>query len=148
MPYISKSPAELCKDLIPSAIGSFTDATNAWKILVSKFVDQPDQQICFNDAPGQAPDPKWLLDYPHVQVVVRGAPTGYQTAFSKMRDVYDVLLGANPRQNANGDWVDAITVMSPPSLIGYDVNNRPMIAGNFRMIVRPVASAFTNREIL
>lgn len=148
MPYIAKSPAELVKDLIPSTIGSFTDVTNPWRLCVGLMVDTPHQQIGFYDAPGQVPDPKWLLDYPAVQVIVRGQPQGYQAAFQKMRDVYDVLLGADPRVNANGDSIDAITVLAPPSLTGYDKQQRPEISGNFRLIVRPVASAFTNREPL
>lgn len=148
MTYVSKSPAELIKDLIPDAVGSSSDPANAWRIVVGKMIDLPHQQIGFFDAPGQAPDPKWLLDYPAVQVIVRGSPQGYQAAMSKMRDVYDVLLGADPRMNVNGDWVDAITVLSTPTLLSYDKQDRPEISGNFRMIVRPVASQFTNREPL
>lgn len=148
MTYVSKSPAQLAMDLIPSGVGSFTDPTNAWKLLVGRMIDQPDTQIGFFDAPGQAPDPKWLLDYPAVQVIVRGAPQGYEVAAQKMRDVYDVLLGADPRQNANGDWVDAITVLSTPVGMGYDKQDRPEVSGNFRMIIRPVASQYTNREPL
>lgn len=112
------------------------------------MIDLPHQQIGFYDAPGQAPDPRWLLDYPAVQVIVRGSPQGYRAAFQKMRDVYDVLLGVNPSVNANGDAVDAITVLATPALIGYDDNDRPSISGNFRLIVRPVPSQFTNREPL
>lgn len=113
--------------------------------MVGKMIDKPDQQVGIYDAPGQAPDPRWLLDYAAVQVIVRAGPQGYPVAFSKMRDVYDILLGIFPPVNANGDRIDGITVLSTPSLIGYDANDRPKISANFRLIIEPAASAFTNR---
>ncbi len=148
MTYVSKAPSELCKDLMPTSVGSFTDLSNPWRLMVGKMIDEPSQQIGFYDTPGQSPDPKWLLDYPSVQVIVRGPAGGYKPAWDKMREVYDVLLGADPRQNANGDWVDAITVLANPSISGYDVRDRPTISGNFRLIVRPAASTLTHREVL
>lgn len=145
MTYVSKAPSEQIASLLPSTIGSLTDETNAWKIGIGKMTDKPDQQIVIYDAPGQRPDPKWLLDYPYIQVMVRGIPQGYQSAIAKMRDVYDFLLGVYPATFGNGDRLDAVTGLTSPSLIGYDVNDRPRISVNLRLIFEPAASQFTNR---
>lgn len=128
-------------------VGVLAPSTSDWLLAVSIMMDKPDAQICSFDVAGQAPNPKWLLDYPCIQVIVRGKPRGYQEAFRKARDVYDVLLGLDPR-TINGDRWDAITVLSPPALIGYDSIQRPSISTNYRVILEPAATSLTTREPL
>lgn len=143
---ITYAPSEGVVHLLPSQVG-VAAASSGWRLGVGKFTDQPDTQVVAFDGPGQSPDPKWLLDYPVVQILVRGQADGYQAAFRKMREVYDVLLGIDA-QVVNGDRWDGITVLSTPSHIGYDEKSRPMFSANFRIIIEPAASDLTNREPL
>lgn len=130
-----------------SGIGTIGGATG-WRIGVGRMPDTPDTSICIYDSPGEHPNSKWLLDYPYVQVIVRGSPDGYQAARQKAQDVYDVLFGCSPRAMPNGDNIDAITVVGNPSHVGNDQKNRPMISANYRIIFEPQPSALTNREPL
>lgn len=124
-------------------------AETGWRIGGGLFTDDPDQQVVVVDTPGQESNPKWLLDYVHFQILVRGAKQGgYESAYAKAQKAFDILLGIPP-QTVLGDRWDGITSMGGrPSLIGQDVNARPLISANFRIIIEPAASAETNREPL
>jgi hypothetical protein len=120
---------------------------NGWTIKVSQYVSTPDQLITINDTGGAPPNPKWRLDFPTFQVQVRGAVNGYAAAWQKMKDCKDVLLGMDA-QEVNGDRWDGVLAMGDLVPLGYDEQNRPMLAMNFRMFVEPAASALDNRESL
>ena len=122
-------------------------ASSGWRIGVGALTSEPDKQIITVDGPGQTPDPKWLLDYPVVQVLVRGDEAGYQEAVGKTRNCFDVLQGIDA-QTVNGDRWDGIMAFGNPSYIGSDENQRPMFSANFRIIIEPAASALTHREPL
>lgn len=143
---MTSAPSELLLTLIPDTVADLP-ATHGWLLCIGKMTDSPHQQVCLYDSPGQSPDPKWLLDYPFVQVIVRGAPQGYQAAASKMREVYDVLLGIDS-VDVGSDRIDGITMIGSPAFLNYDVNDRPQWSANFRMIVEPGASSLTNRTPL
>lgn len=144
---MASSPSQGVLFLLGAAGIGASAATTGWRLGIGKLLDQPNTQVVAYDVPGQNPDPAWLLDYPVVQVMVRGGEDGYRDAFQKIRDVYDVLLGIDP-QTVNGDRWDGITVLSTPSHIGYDDKNRPLFSANFRIILEPAPSALTHRQPL
>lgn len=141
------APADGIKDLLVAAgVGIFA-AADGWSICIGKTVDLPDTLICCRQTGGQTPNPKWLLDYPSVQVIVRGNANGYADAFTKATAVKDVLLGL-PSQDLNGDrWVQ-INGLGDIVDIGVDEKKRPRLAVNFSLILEPAASALTNRQPL
>ena len=146
---MANSPAEhLMAIIIAAAIPGVAIGGTTWRLAAGRLTDSPDTQICLYDSPGEHPSSKWLLDYPYCQVLVRGAPDGYSDARQMVSNIYDVLLGAFPRAMGNGDNIDAITVVGTPSFIGSDIKNRPTISTNYRIILEPVASSYTNREPL
>lgn len=149
---MATGPAEGIISLIASATPAIGDmppaTTTGWRLGVGKLLGElPDQQIVAFDIHGQLPNPLWLLDYPVVQLIVRAGVTGYQAGFQKLRDCYDVLLGIPP-QTIGGDRWDAITVLSTPAFMGNDDKDRPQFTANFRIILEPAASTYSNRRPL
>lgn len=129
--------------LVAGAVGAF-NATDGWNICISRFMDKPDTSIVIRRTGGMTPNPKWLIDYPSIQVIVRGSPSGAQAAEDKVQEVKDALLGL-PSQDLNGDrWVQ-INMLGDYVDIGQDELHRPRFSVNFHLIIEPAASADTNR---
>ena len=140
-------PSEGIKDLLVAAsVGTFA-ATSGWGIFINKEPAAPNTTITIFDTGGFTPNPKWLLDYPSVQVRVRGDKSGYVDAQTKIIQVKDVLLGLDS-QDLNGDrWV-AVNMQGDILSLSNDQNERPLFVVNFRLIIQPAASAETNRTAL
>ncbi len=141
------SPAEGIKDLLVAAsLGTF-GATDGWSIRIGDLFDSPDTLVVIKESGGQPPNPAWLIDFPSVQIIIRGNEKGYQAARTQARKVKDELLGL-PSQDLNGDrWV-AINMISDIADIGRDEKKRPMWSINFGLIIEPAATAETNRLAL
>ena len=136
--------AVIIKDvLVGAGVGTFA-ATTGWGIYIAREPPAPDTTITIYNTGGADPNPAWLLDFPTVQVRVRGARLGYQAAFAKVVEVKDFLLG-----RASGlvgtDQLDAVNQSSDILDLGFDDSNRPVIVVNFRLIVEPAQSVNTNR---
>ncbi len=107
----------------------------------------PDSVVAVIHSGGEESNPKWLLDYPHVQVMVRGNPNGYLDAWDKTRQVYDVLLGITAK-NVEGGRIDGITALGYINSLGFDDSDRPMFSTNFRLITEPDPTPESNRSAL
>lgn len=135
------SPAIGVKDMLVAAgLGSFA-ATSGWNISVGKFPTAPDTSIVCNEVGGLSPYPHLRLNFPSVQVMVRGSANGYVAASEKIREAVDALLGA-PGQTVNGDEWQGIRQMGDVAFIGYDESNRPLFTSNFSIIVEPKAGGY------
>lgn len=135
------SPAIGVKDLLVAAsVGTFA-STTGWNISVGKFPTSPDTSIVCNETGGLSPYPHLRLNFPSVQVMVRGPANGYVAASEKIRAVVDALLGI-PSQSLNGDEWQGIRQMGDVSFIGYDESNRPLFTSNFSIIVEPKAGGY------
>lgn len=133
--------------LVAASVGSNTP-TDDWSIHLSKMPASPDRAIAIFDSGGaENPNPKWLLDYKTIQVRVRGRVNDYTTAYQKIVDAQDVLLGL-PAQTVGGDRWDGITCISDITFLGRDDNDRPELVVNFRIIIEQAVSVLTNREAL
>lgn len=133
--------AVVAKDLLVAAgVGVFA-ATSGWSIAVGKQPDAPNTVVTVVRTGGTAPSPKWLLDFPKLQVRVRGAPGDYQGAVAKAQAVKEALLGL-PSQDLSGDrWV-SVTMASDINTLGWDESNRPMFSLNFSLIIEPAAGTY------
>lgn len=138
------SPALMLSGLVPSSVVG--GATN-WTLKVGKLVSTPDQLVVFYDTGGQNPNPRWLVDFSHVMVQVRGAASDYGAAYSKIRDVRDCLLGLDS-QDVGTNRLVSITCLGDISFLKYDDKERPLFSLNFRTIIEPPTSSLTNREAL
>ncbi len=133
------------KDLLVAAgIGTFA-ATSGWGIYINKEPTDPDTVVTVTTSGGTNPNPKWLIDFPSAQVMIRGAPNGYVAAQAKAQEVKDALLGL-PSQDLNGDRWDSITMAGDIAPLGYDETNRPRFSLNFNLIIEPATG--TNRLAL
>lgn len=139
--------SEGIKDILVDASVGVFNTTSGWSITIGELPPDPDTCMTIYDTGGRSPNPKWLLDYPSVQVMIRGGVSGYVAAETKAKQVKDVLLGFQS-QDLNGDrWV-SITMPGDVAFVGYDENKRPMFSANFRLIIEPAASVDTNRTAL
>lgn len=128
------------KDLLETAgVGVFA-ALSGWSIAISKEPQQPDTVVTVYNTGGPPPNPRYLLDFPNVQVRVRGGKGGYEAAQAKAQACKDALLGI-PSQVLNGDNWNGITMQSDVMLIGYDETNRPIFTMNFSLIIEPATGA-------
>lgn len=140
-------PSEDARSLLIAAGVVSSTPTADWAVHIGREPKTPNKVVTIYDTGGRAPNPKWLLDYPNIQVKVRGAPNGYAEARLKAIRIKDELLGITSLDVNGNRWV-SVTMAGDITLIGYDENERPMFAINFRLIIQPSASADTNRQSL
>lgn len=139
------SPADQISDLLPNTI---VGGSTGWIRMVGKMPDSPNKVVCFYDTGGLPPNPKWLLDYRSIQVVVRGEPNTYGDTYTKIQEVRDKLLGLDPATLVSGDRIDGITGLGDINFLEYDLESRPKFSVNFRIFWEPATNALTSREPL
>lgn len=143
-------PSTHMKDTL--VVDGFTFGTSSqWSIWIGKQPDAPDRCITIYDTPGRAPDPKWLLDYPTVQVRVRGGEQDYAVAGLKAKEIQNRLVG---RESYNapdtlGDRIVSIVALGDVAFDGWGQKDRPEFVFNLSLIIEPSATTpNTNREPL
>lgn len=133
--------------LVANSIGAF-EASTGWSISIGVMPASPDTVIVVTQSGGKPADPKWLLDYPNVQVRVRGPKGNWAQARQKIQDIKDLMLGRMSETQPSGDrWV-SVRLLSDVVPLGYDSLSRPEFSVNFTMIIEPAVPAVTNREAL
>lgn len=137
-------PALGIKDLLVTAnVGSWNGLPSglvAWPINIGAPTLEADQMILVNLTGGREPSPKWLLDYPSAQVMVRGKSRDYTGARTKVQAAKDALLGL-PSQTINGDRWDHVNMIGDINFLGYDQKERPLFSINLALIIEPQAGS-------
>ena len=139
------SRAVQLKDLLVAAgVGTFnvTDKQDqtSWSINVGRMPDV-DRTITLYDSGGKAPNPAWLVDYPTVQVKVRGNESDYVNAVDKAEEVKNALLGLDS-QTIDGDIYVSVSMIGDRNFLGYDDNGRPLFSLNFQLIINPATGTY------
>lgn len=134
-------PAQGFKDLLVADGVAQHAVLTGWNISLGRFPDVPDTTILINQTGGASPFPHLLLNFPSVQVIVRGSKGGYIDARNKVEEVVDSLLGI-PAQEIGNDWWQGIIQLGEVGMIGYDENHRPLFAANFGVIIEPAAGKY------
>ncbi len=124
--------------LVSKGYGTF-GGTAAFDVHVGQLPDKPDAVILVNAVGGRPPHPRLSLNEPSVQIIVRGAPSGYVAASNKIRAIVDTLLGM-PQETISGDIYQGCTQIGDVTTLGQDVNARPMFSANFHFIVEPAVA--------
>ena len=130
--------------------GTPLDPVNAWYMMISKMPDSqndPDTYIAIVLTGGLEPNPKWSVDYPSIQCLIRGAKGGYNDALAKAKEIKDVLLGFSSA-DVNGDRWTNINMIGDIANLGYDESNRPMFSVNFSLIICATPSGDSHRQSL
>lgn len=131
-------PALMTVELLTSLGFGTLGGGNAFDLYVGQPPDKPDACVVVNLAGGLAPYDRLLLNQPSVQVMVRGAPSGYVAASNKIYAIVNALLGMSS-QTLSGDVYRACNQIGDVSTLGQDINTRPILVANFRFIVEPAA---------
>lgn len=141
------SPADVAGDiLIGAGLCVLANASDTqWTLKVGKSTGEPDQTITMYDTGGQAPNPRWAVDFPTIQAMVRGKPNDYSATWQRARAVRDALLGIDSVTIGSDRWV-SVTCPGDVGFVGYDDSQRPMLSVNFRIILEP--SITGNRDPL
>lgn len=140
--------SEGIKDLLVAAgVGVFQPSAGPtdWHITISRMRDKPNKMIVVYDHGGLAPEPGLDINYPAIQIAVRGEPDGYKDAHTKARRIKDVLLGL-PRTEVNGDIWASVVMTSDVIPLGYDDNERPEFSLNFQLIVHQGDLTYSHRD--
>lgn len=135
--------------LVADGVGTGTLSAD-WGIHISKMPASPPSParvIAIFDTGGAAPWPHVLLDFPTVQVRVRGGVSDYSAAYDKAKNVKDSLLNL-PSATIGGDKWERITQLADIAFVGRDEGDLPEFNLNFRVIVKPSTNALTNRAVL
>jgi hypothetical protein len=146
-----KDPAEIVRAILHNEgvgqwLGSADNPAQPWKITVGiALPDNPDRLIKIVQAGGRSPFPQWLINFPTVQVMVRGNQNGYAEARAKITEVVDELLGIQSGLVVDGETLQSCTQMGDILPLGEDDRKRPLLSANFSLIVLPAASARTHR---
>lgn len=154
---MSVSPAMAIVEILRAAsIGVISGAASTWLLKVGRTLEEHHQQIAVTDTFGFKPDSKFLLDWPTVQIRVRGNPDDYDGAYVKMLEVKNFLTGHAPTTitpiggGSSEGTIDSITMLGDIGFVYYDDSSRPVWSGNFRLIQERTsdAGAGTQRQAL
>lgn len=118
------------------------------QVFIGVMDDQPDLAISCISTGGSSPEVHLAVDYPSVQVLVRGPITdGYAVSRVIAQKVKDTLLGIFSL-NVNGDRWDSVSMRGDLIWVGRDEKGRPMWSLNFSLIVEPGDLTNSNRVAL
>ena len=116
--------------LIAAHVGQKTSSADDWMIYKGDLPDQPDRAICIYETPGRPPLEAWAIDYPSVQLVVRGTVDDYTAVRNKIQDAFNAL---HAQETAIGAaFVYFYAINSGPLPMGKDEKRRISLAWNFR----------------
>lgn len=134
----------LIQVLINAGVSEDFGEDTAWGIFMGSLpAKEPDAAIAVVRAGGLPDNPKWAVDYPAVQVLVRGAKNASDAAAAKIKAVKDTLLGRESGSLpavtgiTTPEYVTSITMSGNILPLGKDENNRALFSVNFRLIVQP-----------
>ena len=136
-------PSAILRDLLVAHV-----ATSLFVLEIGAMPDTPDNAIQIMDTVGIAPNPKWALDFPTCQIMIRGQSNGYLATYREAKAVKDLLLGIDSFTTGDGDRMVSITQNGDLGFIGRDDNMRPMFTINFALIIEPLVVANSNRTAL
>lgn len=140
------SPAEEASTRLTTA--AICGGSTGWFAGVGKLIQDPDKQVVVCDTGGYKPNPKWLLNSPTIQVMVRGEPHQYSAAYAKSKEVSDNLLGCDPFVTAGSNRWDGVNGIGDITYVGSDDSHRPIFSINFRITYEPTTSMSSARESL
>lgn len=136
------APTEHLRALLATHVG-----VSGWQLETGAMPKEPDRIIMLTDTPGVEPNPKYLLDFPAAQIMIRGEVGGYIATRNEGQAVKDILLGITS-QDIGGDRLVAINMQGDLGYIGRDENDRPLFVVNLALIIEPATTPETNRVAL
>lgn len=141
--------------MIPSAAlanilvanGFVFGGTDPWGVWIGRMPVGIHEAVVLFDSGGYPANPRWLIDYPTVQIKIRGTANDYQYARTKAILVKNILIGL-PSQDVGDDRLVSVTMPGDISFLGYDAQNRPEFVLNLNLIIEPAATPESHRDPL
>lgn len=130
--------------LVDAGIMNPASATSGFRGYVGRMPDKPDTAVAISLTGEFQPDPKWRLDQPTLQFLVRAGATGYATAQAKIQEIKDYLVG-RPAFQMGGTKYVGIYAQGGIAFLEYDESNRPTFWFNIRVVREPI-NAKDNRR--
>lgn len=137
------APSKGCLEVIKAAGGIIV---SPWIAVYGKLSPTPDRQIVFRDVGGRDAEVGLAIDYPSVQILVRGkdGTGGYEEGYAKMVAVRDALL-AIPSAPVAYPELTSVTQIGHIQGLGSDDKDRPMWSLNLQLILSFTTSG--HREV-
>lgn len=131
------TPADKLASIIEAA--GLAGGVSPFKLTVGGF-NGAGQEVTFLDSGGRAPEVKVAIDYPTVQVIVRGskAGSGYTAAYTKAEDIFKLLQGLNRNPIQYPELASCVAI-GFINWLGRDENSMPRFSLNWQLIVSPAA---------
>jgi len=111
--------------LVSQSVGTF-----ATDLFIGIMPESPDACVSIRDMTGPPPELRYELDYPSIQILIRGAKGAYPTAFAKAQAVHNALHGV-VNTTINLTRYLLISAAHSPAYLGDDSLNRPLFSINF-----------------
>lgn len=129
-----EDPCEGVKQILTAGI---TGTALTFNLNIGGWPSAPDKAILINQSGGRPPYPRLAINFPSVQVMVRGKASGYVEARDEMRKVCNILLGLGNITVTGGDIFRSCNQIGDVFNMGQDDNSRPMFSSNWWFIVIP-----------
>ena len=121
---------------------------SGWVVTEGSMPTFPDMCITLYNSGGRSPEARLAIDYPNVQVIVRGTEKGYAAAEAKARDLKDIFHGITEAVAAPYPALKSCLQVGDTAEMGRDETNRPRFVMNFRLITMPTPGPFDRREAM
>lgn len=141
------NPASVLKDLLVAGNAGTFNASTGWNITLHSMPEAPNQCITLYNSGGRSPNPAYQLDFPSVQVMIRGNVGDGEGAYAQAVKCKDLLLGVTS-QDVIGGRLMSVTLLGDINALGWDEKSRPRFSINVNMITEPDVSADSNRVAL
>ena len=98
------------------------------------FKPHPDRMVATLISGGRDSHPSLNIDWPQVQVLVRGQRGEYSSTLAKAREVKSALLGL-ANLSIGGELWASVRLIGDISPAGVDENNRDLFSMNYELII-------------
>lgn len=98
-------------------------------LFLSYLPDSPDKGVCVFEVSGGAPTPNKIFR-PFIQILCRGEKGGYESAYSLLKSIVDVLHELS-NITINGTRYIQIRLSLDINHVGNDRSGRPILSSSF-----------------
>lgn len=135
---MASSAEDVAGYLADEGLGTLGGASS-WGIYVGLEPPSPDQVLTVYDTGGAMGNPDGQMYDPTIQV--RGRSHDYDTAYSKLEEVRDLLIVDKTARVIDGWLYTGFWLTADITKIDVDENNRSVLVVNFRLMREPYSTA-------
>jgi hypothetical protein len=114
-------------------------AEGGWPVRIGRQAGTSARSIAIMELPGSAPEVKVAINYPSLQLLVRGDKTEYAVTRDRAQALFEALHAIDT-PDTDFPELTACLAIHDPGFIGYDDLERPMFSLNFRCILSKPAT--------